>query len=58
MIYSHRYSLINLQLAGMDIMVKTVQIFAPPTAGHVNTQTALVAVMLVGGDPIVLLVLI
>ena len=58
MIYSHSHSLINFQLAGMVIMAKTVQMFVPPTAGHVNTLTALVAVMLVGGDPIVLLVLI
>ena len=48
----------NFQLAGMGIMAKTVSMFVPPTAGHVNTQTALVAVLLVGGDPIVLLVLI
>ena len=58
MINSHRHSLINLQRAGMDIMAKTVQMFAHPTAGHVNTLTALVAVMLVGENPIVLLVLI
>lgn len=57
MIYSGRHSLINLQLAGMGIMAKTVQMFVPPTAGHANRLTAHVAVMLVGEDPTVLLVL-
>ena len=50
------HNLLNSQLAGMDIMVTTVQVFAPRTAGHVNTLTALVVVMLVGWDPTVLLV--
>ena len=46
----------DLQLADMGIMAKTVQVFAPPTAGHVNTLTGHVLVMLVGADLTVLMV--
>ena len=46
----------DLQLADMGIMEKTVQVFAPPTAGHVTTMTAHVLVMLVGADLVVLMV--
>ena len=46
----------DLQLADMGIMAKTVHVFAPPTAGHVNTLTGHVLVMLVGADLTVLMV--
>ena len=46
----------DLQLADMDIMAKTVLVFAPPTAGHVTILTAYVLVMLVGADLTVLMV--
>ena len=45
-----------LQLARMGIMVKTVQVFVPRTAGHVIRLTAPVAVMLAGPDQTVVLV--
>ena len=44
----------DLQLANMGIMAKTVQVFAPLTAGHATTLTAHVLVMLVGADLTVL----
>ena len=46
-----------LQLARTVIMDKTVLVFAPQTARHVNLQTAHVVVMLVGWGKIVVLVL-
>ena len=42
--------MLDLQLANMGIMAKTVPVFAPLTARHVTTVTAHVLVMLVGAD--------
>lgn len=48
--------MLNLQLADMGIMEKNVQVFAPPTARHVNTLMGHVVVLLVGEHPTVLMV--
>ena len=45
-----------LQLARTDILVQTVQVFVPRTAGHVIPLTVHVAVMLAGRDQTVVLV--
>ena len=54
--FSHRHVSITWQLAGMGIMAKTVWVFVPQTAGHVNTPTGHVVVLLVGMGQTVLLV--
>lgn len=45
-----------LQLAGRDIMARTVPMLAPQTAKHVYLLTVHVVVNLVGRDPTVALV--